>query len=129
MKINFATQQVSIELKGLEFAEPCLTCYSKKFQSDKDLRLFDDEISIHNWNEYSGETYSAPLWQQVVDWFRKGYGWQLCYNRLPHSYHYQFYFKEEGSNKQLTEGVTGKNGLYYEGMERAILKGIEKLKQ
>jgi hypothetical protein len=80
MKDQFVTYEIAKKLKELGFNEPCFTCYSKKNQSDKECKLFDDEISIHNWNEYSGQTYSSPLWQQAIDWLREKHDIIVCFN-------------------------------------------------
>jgi len=70
MKDLFVPYEIAVKLKEKGFDKPCLKVWSKKFQSDKECKLSND-FCIHNWNEYSGSTYSAPLWQQAISWINK----------------------------------------------------------
>lgn len=69
MKNQFAPYQESIELKELGFNEPCIAKYiNKQFSMN-----VAGEWYKHNSNEITNGWVSAPLWQQVFEWFRVTY--------------------------------------------------------
>jgi hypothetical protein len=113
MKDQFVTYEIAKKLKELGFNEPCFTCYSKKNQSDKECKLFDDEISIHNWNEYSGQTYSSPLWQQAIDWLKEKHSIKIIESP---KFGWNIYLLYD--NEYIIEGE-------YQTKETAILKALK----
>jgi hypothetical protein len=69
MKDQFVTFEIAKELKELGFDEPCLARFNKsKFQMNR-LR----DWYKHNSGEIDKIYLSAPLWQQVINWFREKY--------------------------------------------------------
>jgi len=76
MNKQFVTKDIAFKLKALGFNEPCMGFF--KFNNDK---LFYDSTIIRfrnneDLNFFSDITTraSAPLWSQVIDWFRTTYG-------------------------------------------------------
>ena len=72
MKEQFVTYEIALALKELGFDEECLVY----FNNDKYRDLIctcengmDGDFTVHH---YSGDV-NAPLWQQVIDWFREKY--------------------------------------------------------
>ena len=79
MKSQFVTYEIAKSLKELEFDEPCLAGYEN----------FDCGIQLHipagkhssvskipfykNYSKQNTHIVKAPLWQQVIDWFREKY--------------------------------------------------------
>lgn len=68
MKNQFCSYEIAKQLKELEFDEYCLAVYFKdKFQLVKGFNI--NNVDLHVANEFGG--ILAPLWQQVIDWFRE----------------------------------------------------------
>lgn len=69
MEKLFATYEPSKLMKEIGFVEPCLGYF---VESSKELRLIEGELFSNN--SYSGTNdflFTAPLYQQVIDWFRE----------------------------------------------------------
>jgi len=71
-KDNFVPQDIAKALKDLGFDVPCLAWWFEEGTVSvptETRRMWD------NWNIYASQKrMSAPLWQQVFEWFRKKYG-------------------------------------------------------
>jgi len=66
MKEQFVTYEIALKLKELCFNEPCMGLYyieNKKFNKTN--------YSHSNIVESNDYIIDAPLWQQVIDWFRE----------------------------------------------------------
>ena len=70
MEKQFVTYEIALKLKELGFDESCLAVYFKdKFQLVKGFNI--NNVDLHVANEFGG--ILAPLWQQVIDFFRNEY--------------------------------------------------------
>jgi len=67
MKDLFVSYEQALQLKELEFDEPCLTFYNGKFLDSTEYD-FDSCVS-----KDIGDCVLAPLKQQVLRWFREKY--------------------------------------------------------
>lgn len=87
MTKEFVPYEIALELKNLGFDGKCFASYytdidrnfntEKGYDARKKLEInysysetFDDEDSDYIINGDNDYTISAPLWQQVFDWFR-----------------------------------------------------------
>ena len=80
MEKQFIPYELALELKELGFDEPCFAIWSgfdeNNFSVTDTVRLFSSKFSIDGTQSntsYINSTdnrVSAPLWQQVFDWFR-----------------------------------------------------------
>lgn len=75
LKEQFTTYEIALRLKELNFNEDCFGNYVSHLNSDNiDLNIIK---SNHNSGKYvtiPEDFYTdAPLWQQVIDWFRDKY--------------------------------------------------------
>ena len=133
IKNQFATYEIALKLKELGFDEPCLGCYYddivNKEKGILHIEYIDFKDSIIHTEEHS---YSisclAPLWQQVIDWFREEHKLDI--------YPEPTYSLSEYSFKIVTVQGKSKRQEYWNGMvktyesyqkarEQAILKCIE----
>ena len=67
MKKQFVTYEIALQLNDLNFDEPCFSCYDEKGMfalTIMSLKEFYTNSEEDTWN------CTAPLWQQVIDWFR-----------------------------------------------------------
>ena len=82
----------------------------------------------------------APLWQQVIDWFREKYNTNIEINRFPNISKWGFVVtdmtiipkqqtRRENINMSLKVADARRFDKYYEAREQAILKAIESIKQ
>lgn len=84
MKHLFIPYELALIAKEKGFDEPCLGLYHK------DGMFVVEKTESHN--QYYGQICSAPLYQQIVDWFREKHnisielhyqsgtdGWSYCY--------------------------------------------------
>jgi hypothetical protein len=127
MKDQFVTYQIANKLKAVNFDEPCLGKFNLLNQY---LRLFNDGNFYKNSN-CSLNDLTAPLWQQVIDWFREKYDIVISIVPIPlylHAENYLFMWQILGY-KELGEKDENNGGYsYLEAREVAILKAIEVLK-
>lgn len=74
MQDQFIPYNLALELKELGFNEECLAFYSAH-PGDKRkwmiLPEFEIRKELYLKNDYGLNTVTAPLWQQVFDWFRE----------------------------------------------------------
>lgn len=117
---QFCSYEIALKLKELGFDEECLVTIHSKTK---------DIIPIYGvYKENPKHTdfwIKAPLWQQVIDWFRKKHDIYIyikpVFDNLGKSEMYQWEMK-------IRNRVFIKNGDYkdfYEAREQAILKAIE----
>lgn len=153
MQEQFVTYEISLKLKELGFDEECLASYytddernyskngeydvRKKLSSSIDFDPFKNDFDNFYKNSDKDYYVAAPLWQQVIDWFRKEYDMFIQINpnnyfdTFVNSYSYEAKCKVY-KNKELDGTVvvrdTNNSHLFYsseEAREQAILKAIE----
>lgn len=107
MKKQFVTYEIALKLKELGFDERCLALYKS---IDKCL-----EYRKHYYRNKSlpYNKYSAPLWQQVIDWFWDNHKILITQYLVPD--------KTETIMWLVKSNVDD----YYNTKEQAILKAIE----
>lgn len=70
MQEQFVTYEIALAIKELGFDERCFGWY------DKDKRFFfpaNNTLHTKNSKVEKLSIIAAPLWQQIIDWFRKKY--------------------------------------------------------
>lgn len=130
MKEQFVTFEIALKLKELGFNEPCIAYYVVT----KDKFIYDINKVL---NYYTGKgnflgekCYSAPLWQQVIDWFREKHNLYINIEpRIDKTWEYSISKLNDGllfGSKSLYMNA-GLN--YHTAREQAILKTIELIKE
>lgn len=128
MKDQFVTYEIALALKELGFDEECLGYYyNGNYFLGTNKSFTNSEIELENITKTPAIT--APLWQQVIDWFREKYNIQIeiLWQGDMDSFCYKLGKFEYGShsfsekNWKFTE--------YNECREQAILKAIELCKK
>ena len=138
MEKEFVSYEIALELKNLKFDEPCLGLwrlidFKPVFNITTDRRY---STSQEKTSQIHGKSaILAPLWQQVIDWFRK-----KCQLDIHITYKHQDNNKIEGISSvyydieiyKLQAGDAWKiyrfqeiSDNYYEAREQTILKTIE----
>jgi len=142
MKNQFVTYEIALKLKELGFNERCMAEYSvynqkQCSQNDPDFRFNTDEdlgIIFQDSNIYP-DTISAPLWQQVIDWFREKHDVNIIIAK--NSKEIIEYVKSKDYSIDISSRLfcwyfidhdpKGNTSTYSEAREQAILKAIELL--
>ena len=133
MKNQFVTYEIALKLKELGFDEPCLATYSYNTQL-YDKGKFRIEITPQPFYYPDVNPLPrfilAPLWQQVIDWFREKHKINIFFDCEMNissmevdwfKYRYKIYIDRIWSNKGCYNG----SEIYEEAREQAILKCIE----
>lgn len=130
MKEQFCTYEIALKLKELGFDECCLAVYFKnKFQLIKGFNI--NNVDLHVANKM--DAILAPLWQQVIDWFRNLHGVIIevyIPRYIPYEYNFAIYYPDELTKNHLNEKYF--NEIIYDynvAREIAILKAIELCKK
>jgi len=137
MKKQFVTHEIALKLKELGFDEKCFGYYGNKYG---EVELFSEFVLDHSKNIFytqSRTETSAPLWQQVIDFFREMYCIFIeikvgdYFDTLEESYPYYAtckVFKNEEIDGTALIRDEQDNYIfysYYEARKQAILKAIE----
>ena len=133
MKEQFCTYEIALQLKEFEFDEPCFGFYVSNVVGHA-FTLIQNGIGYKTNSELTGKTHiSAPLWQQVIDWFRNLHGVIIevyIPRDIPYEYNFAIYYPDELTKNHLNEKYF--NEIIYDynvAREIAILKAIELCKK
>ena len=125
MKEQFVTYEIAFALKELGFDERCLGHFD--IQS-KVLYVGDTEMNVSVLSEI---LLPAPLWQQVIDWFREKHKIDI-YPEPTYSlteYSFKVITVHGKSKKQeYWDGMGKTYNTYQEAREAAILEAIKIVK-
>ena len=131
MEELFVTYEIALKLKELGFDEECIneywfTCKKLRFSFESVKNIYHYKRSNSDNNDIS--LISAPLWQQVIDWFREKYNISLEIFTLSYHNSIQYCFNIK-KLEDTTISVLHKDNVYYssyyETRKQAILKAIE----
>ena len=116
MKEQFVTYVIAKKLKELGFDEECLGSYFEWPIPDRGTF----ELSLRG-------TVPAPLWQQVIDWFREEYNLHIGITVNQFGYGFMFSIIDLIKYKCIhdLEGGPNEKYSYNKAREQAILKAIE----
>lgn len=121
MNKQFVNYEISLKLKELGFVEPCMGLYyieNKKFSKTN-----YSHSNIVKSNDY---IIDAPLWQQVIDWFREKHNVIISNKYIGTIGKYEIYIYNMFGRIEPFENYECSN--FYSAREKAILKAIELIK-
>lgn len=129
MKDLFVPYEIAKKFKKLGFDEPCISTYSTaNNDGNGDFTQIDDGSWIRNSEMKYG--YTAPLWQQAIDWLRVEHNLEVSIkswkNEGDSKIIYVHSVKELG--KPSTFRFDDKSENYYEILERVIVKALKLIK-
>ena len=154
---NFIPYDLALKLKELGFDEPCFGYYTPMKEwmmkgtrlnpkrhfhgcnwanSDNSMYFmykqnsFGDRDSVVKNSEFTKAIHNvaAPLWQQVIDWFRIKYNWLIVVD-VANSNEYYAAIREYDKIGAIISKIPYKiYSIYEEAREQAILKAIELIK-
>lgn len=122
IKSQFVTNKIALKLKELGFSIPFFSAYTESGNL-MDIGNYSNDDKI---GELDGHSYYisclAPLWQQVIDWFREKYKLNIDITfTYPNSYNIGIF----NMNKRCYSICDIYYDSYQEAREQAILKCIE----
>ena len=122
IKDQFASYDIAKEVRDLGFDEECLGFYYEHIKTG-----FIIEIRKVQINQLSKYDVLAPLWSQIIDWFREKHSLyiDIRYPEYEGGVHYAFLIWKMYSEEYIGSGYTND---YFESREAAILKAIELIK-
>lgn len=136
MEEQFVTYEIALALKELGFGEPCLAYWvNHEYTAEKEVLVWET-VPDCDYNSVSDSETSAPLWQQVFDWFSDKYN--LSINIFPISSNRWFYsirkFKEapDFNFEDIVKSPYPQNFAKESrsvAIEASILKAIELIKK
>ena len=120
MKKQFATYEIALKLKELGFNEECFGYYHINEGYTKGYAFCYSENT-----RTSDCSVLAPLWQQVIDWFREKHGIIIspAYDHIRGNGNYLVWFYNIKTKYSDLWDLEYKS--YEEAREQAILKAIE----
>jgi len=132
MEKQFVTYDIALTLKELGFDEPCMARFEirtnelTEVMSPK-LQMF---VRTESQEEFSWQICSAPLWQQVIDWFMEKYDIIINVDmNCMENEGFTFYVGNVKSRETIIEDESyGNVNSYYDARKEAILKTIELIK-
>lgn len=99
MEKQFVTYEIALAVKELCFNEWCFAYFSSEGEYNEFLYYDMEHQNSNLQSDYGGEKEcTAPLWQQVIDWFRE-----------KHSLDIHVTFRHQDGNK-----IDGINSVYYD---------------
>ena len=127
MEKEFVTHEIALALKELGFDEPCLAYFEDDEYYDL-IHVCENQKEGNFIIESFQYGVKAPLWQQVIDWFRefKNIVMEVWYDNTQNDgfpWLYEIYI----NNKEHEHNGSYYNS-FYEAREQAILKAIELIK-
>lgn len=143
MEKQFVTFEIAKQLRDLGFDDPCLAWYyfdeeTKSYTLNSFKQEYGDKFDWWKYSELDSDVYVdnliAPLWQQVIDWFREKHSIEIsiCYwsNRVVFvlggkNYEYLIHISTDTTSRAR---VSEYSDSYKEVREQAILKAIEIIK-
>lgn len=146
MKEQFVPYEIALKLKELGFDELCFAHYvngdliTKTAILKSSTMQYYQQNNINPSNQYKDKKCTAPLWQQVIDWFREKHNIHIEIELTDNTM--QFYYQycivdsknRECHDEDMIDQATRiynyneKFNTFYEAREQAILKAIELIK-
>jgi hypothetical protein len=122
MEEQFVTYEIALKLKELGFDEKCLGIYSgmqKIYCDSKTEHFTSQEKAQYIFGNDKVKCILAPLWQQVIDWFREKDIVIEIRRNFPKD---QYFYTVGGKTFQhVSDSIFN----YLKAREHAILKAIE----
>jgi len=126
MNKQFVTYEIALKLKELGFNEKCLGYFNRKGELICGINVSDEAFLFTNIGK-APNCCLAPLWQQVIDWFREKYNihiW-IYYDMVFENSYYQIRHEINKSeyNHYCNDHIDKTN--FNKSREQSILKAIE----
>lgn len=131
MEKQFCTYEIAFKLKQLGFNEDCFGYYAEQSCGTPSLCIYQQENDSCHAEFNSQKQTEAPLWQQVIDWFREKFYMELSIQFDDNSNKYYYFLhtniRECCSNRicSLSNSTNRIFNTYLDVREAVILKALE----
>lgn len=133
MKHLFVSYEIALKLKEKGFDDPCLSKYNNSGKMDI-ASIFGITNSLLKGEPYRkyGWVCTAPLYQQVIDWFREAHSIDIFTNahyatdNSVAGYLFDVYDRREKYNTQ--KGMF-ESSSYYQALNKAIEEALKLIKK
>lgn len=125
MKEQFVTYDIAVKLKELGFSQPCIAGFNSYKALKHNISSTNANLDDYDYTYRYDSKLLAPLWQQVIDWFRTEYDLLIyvsSFNKDKHCHSICGYY-----NEQFTS-ISDFFETYGEALESAILSTIDLIK-
>jgi len=132
MEKQFVTYEIALILKELGFDEPCMARF--KIRTNELTEVMSPKLQMfvrtESQEEFRWQMWSAPLWQQVIDWLIENYDIIITVDmNCMEDEGFTFYVGNIKSRETIIEDESyGNVNSYYNARKEAILKTIESIK-
>lgn len=132
MKKLFVPYELAVQLKEKGFNEPCLCCYrgnALQLAISTSGYLSDTNFEVNSdLNDATGYWVAAPLYQQIVDWFREKHDIFIDIRRAywrDNDVEYNDFIYPPKSNVHLDITLGNEFPTYYEALDNAIKEALK----
>lgn len=134
MKNLFVPYELALKLKEKGFDEPCFAHYQnfKGFIPQRAIlasssMLYYQQENINPSNQYGDQFCTAPLYQQVVDWFREQHNLHIniACNQFGYGYMYALTSTSKLECIKFYQGGPNQKWAYYEAITAAIEEALK----
>lgn len=114
MKHLFIPYELAVIAKEKGFNGPCCALYNPNLLNDSIWTTTNSNIDLLTNNKKI--VCAAPLYQQIVDWFREKHSISILVEIGEHEFSYKLF----NNKKDKMLPVASFNGTYYEALNKAI---------
>lgn len=118
MKHLFVPKNIAQLARDNGFNEVCLAAYGAENDDNNSFQIWSED-GIDN---HSSSHLAAPLYQQLIDWFRNKHGIVIWIETAPYTRTFNFRFYIETSDNRQ-EGHKSKD--YYKVYNEALIEGFK----
>ena len=128
----FVTYEIAEQLSIKGFREPCFVYYNddKILNSHSSSPLDKCDYNSEPEQEDAEEPISAPMWQQVIDWFRRNHRIMICLDFYADGSFIEYHYKVSEPNTWKDCDIFVESGFetYEEARKVAIEKSLTLIK-
>lgn len=132
MKHLFVPYELALKLKEKGFDEECFYRYNHNGSGSPNPKWDGKLVNNRKWERFADydDCIAAPLYQQVVDWFREKYSIEIeIASTMEGGYYYYIFTNTEDEERFEDLEYTEKKKLtYYEALTKAIEEAFTLLK-
>lgn len=121
MKRLFVPKNIAQLARDNGFNEVCLAAYGSENDDNNSFQIWSEDGIDNN----SSSHLAAPLYQQLIDWFRYKHSIVIWIETAPYVYTFNFRFYIETYDNRL-EGNKSKD--YYKALNEALMEGFKLIK-
>lgn len=132
---QFASYEIALPMSRIGFDEECIAVYSPTYGLIPQYQVGDEFDCFKNSTITADGYFTAPLWQQVIDWFREKHKIFIeirFADKALTEYEFTVFCTWEEYVDGITEKIMGGDErptyTYEEARKKAILKAINQIK-